>query len=466
MTVAIRIDAVSKLYRLGTVGTGTLAHDLNRWWHLIRGKDDPFAKVGQLNDRTVASDSAVGPRPSVLSRLSQRSPRHSASGDYVWALRDIDLEIEQGEIVGLIGRNGAGKSTLLKLLSRVTAPTRGEIRSNGRIASLLEVGTGFHPELTGRENIYMNGAILGMRRHEITRHLDEIIEFSGCAKYIDTPVKRYSSGMTVRLGFSVAAHLNCEVLVVDEVLAVGDGDFQQRCLGRMQDMQGDGRTVIFVSHQMSMITAICKRGVVLKHGEIAFDGTAEDAVLAHQSATKTGSSDGFDATELGIHVGDDRSSLRRVWTEDQAGNRKRSFDIEEPILIKMEFQILRADIPWPYANFHLFDSSGKHLFVTANKDYPAAGETAIPGTYVAACELPGSFLNTGHFTIGAAATCIDRGVNVCFWQPDALTLQITEDMSRTLHGSRNGYAGPIPGPIRPSLDWKITEVNAVSSDRR
>ncbi len=221
MAVAIKIEEVSKLYRLGTVGTGTLAHDLNRWWHLARGKDDPYAKVGQVNDRTQSGKNS-----------HERGAKFIPSPDYVWALRNVNLEVQQGEILGVIGRNGAGKSTLLKLLSRVTAPSTGEIKTKGRIASLLEVGTGFHPELTGRENIFMNGAILGMRRSEIAKQLDDIIDFSGCAKYLDTPVKRYSSGMTVRLGFAVAAHLRSEILIVDEVLAVGDIEFQQKCLGK------------------------------------------------------------------------------------------------------------------------------------------------------------------------------------------------------------------------------------------
>lgn len=477
MPPSIRIENVSKLYRLGEVGTGTLSHDLHRAWARLRGKPDPFAKVGQLNDRTVASASpstsslvastSPAPRPSFLSRLSPLATRRSAdaSADYVWALKDINLEIEQGEIVGIIGRNGAGKSTLLKLLSRITEPTTGRILTKGRIASLLEVGTGFHPELTGRENIYLNGSILGMRRHEITKHLEEIVEFSGCEKYIDTPVKRYSSGMTVRLGFSVAAHLNCEILVVDEVLAVGDGEFQQRCLGRMQDMRSDGRTVLFVSHQMSMITALCKRGVVLRNGRIAFDGAVEDAVINYQSATST-HGNGFDAKALGIHAGDDRSSLRRVWLEDCHGSSKQSFDIDEAIRIKMEFELHRDDIPWPYVNFHLFDASGKHLCVTSGKNYPVDGETSEIGVYIAECIIPGNFLNTGNFTIGAAATCIDRGVNVCFWQADAVTFQITEDMMRTLQGSRNGFAGSIPGPIRPTFEWKIVKTKELSPQTR
>lgn len=288
MSTAIRIESVSKLYRLGTVGTGTIAHDLNRWWHQIRGKEDPYAKVGQVNDRTKAAKSEEHGAKSDATSTLNSSPSALRSGapgpDYVWALRDINLEVQQGEILGIIGRNGAGKSTLLKLLSRVTAPTTGAIKTRGRIASLLEVGTGFHPEMTGRENIYMNGAILGMRRHEITRQLDEIVEFSGCAKYLDTPVKRYSSGMTVRLGFAVAAHLDPEILIVDEVLAVGDVEFQSKCLDKMKNVSSSGKTVLFVSHNMASIRTLTNRAIVLSNGQVMLQGTTAEAIsqyLAH-----------------------------------------------------------------------------------------------------------------------------------------------------------------------------------------
>jgi len=242
--LAIKAENISKQYRLGEVGTGTLSHDLNRFWHKVRGKENPYLMIGETNDRTTKS-----------------------SSDYVWSLKDINFEIEQGDAVGIIGRNGAGKSTLLKILSKVTKPTTGNIKVNGRIASLLEVGTGFNPEMTGRENIYLNGAILGMRRTEIRRKLDEIIDFSGVERYIDTPVKRYSSGMYVRLAFAVAAHLESEILIVDEVLAVGDAEFQKKCLGKMGDVsKGEGRTVLFVSHNMASVQNLCKKVMILNRG--------------------------------------------------------------------------------------------------------------------------------------------------------------------------------------------------------
>jgi len=255
--IAIEFDNVGKQYRLGRVGTGTLSHDINRLWQTqILRREDPYLKIGETNDRTSKGNS-----------------------EYVWALRDISFKVEQGDVVGIIGKNGAGKSTLLKLLSRITSPTTGNIKYNGRIASLLEVGTGFHPEMTGRENIYMNGSIMGMTKAEITRKLDEIVDFAGVERYLDTPVKRYSSGMTVRLGFAVAAFLEPEILVVDEVLTVGDAEFQKKAIGKMKDVsQGGGRTVLFVSHNMNAVKMLCNSGVVLKNGCIDFIGSSYDCV--------------------------------------------------------------------------------------------------------------------------------------------------------------------------------------------
>ncbi len=258
MNTVIKVENVGKQYRLGQVGTGTISHDLNRAWYRMRGKEDPYLKVGVVNDRSVKGGS-----------------------DLVWALKDINFEVKQGEVLGIIGKNGAGKSTLLKILSQVTTPTTGEIKVKGRIAALLEVGTGFHPELTGRENVFLNGAILGMTKAEIKSKFDEIIDFSGVEKYIDTPVKRYSSGMMVRLGFAVAAHLEPEILIVDEVLAVGDAEFQKKCLGKMKDVAGQGRTVLFVSHNLGAIQNLCDKGIVIQNGEIVYKGDIKNAVNAY-----------------------------------------------------------------------------------------------------------------------------------------------------------------------------------------
>lgn len=256
MSTAIKVENLSKAYQLGQIGTGTISRDLERWLARIRGKEDPYLKIGETNDRTSKSTSGV-----------------------VWSLKDLNFNIDQGDAIGIIGRNGAGKSTLLKLLSRVTAPTTGNIKVRGRIASLLEVGTGFHPELSGRENIFLNGAILGMRKREIAAKFDEIVDFAGVERYVDTPVKRYSSGMYVRLAFAVAAHLESEILIVDEVLAVGDAEFQKKCLGKMGEVsQGEGRTVLFVSHNMASVKQLCKKGIVLDKGSIGYNGSVENAI--------------------------------------------------------------------------------------------------------------------------------------------------------------------------------------------
>src|ERR1700749_1625984 len=256
MGEAIKVEQLSKAYQLGDFGTGTLSRDLERFWARIRGKEDLFLKIGEVNDRATKGVS-----------------------DVVWSLKDLNFEIEQGEAVGIIGRNGAGKSTLLKILSRVTTPTTGSVKIKGRIASLLEVGTGFHPELTGKENIFLNGAILGMRKAEIKRKFDEIVDFSGVERYIDTPVKRYSSGMYVRLAFAVAAYLEAEILVVDEVLAVGDAEFQKKCLGKMGDVsKGEGKTVLFVSHNMGSVRQLCNKGILLSNGELVYMGNTETTI--------------------------------------------------------------------------------------------------------------------------------------------------------------------------------------------
>lgn len=263
--IAIKVEGLGKQYRLGEIGTGTITHDLNRWWAQLRGKEDPFAKVGEINDRTSRGDS-----------------------DFVWSLRDINFEVKKGGVLGIIGRNGAGKSTLLKVLSKITAPTTGRMKVQGRIASLLEVGTGFHPELTGRENIFLNGAILGMTKVEISSKFDEIVDFSGVERYIDTPVKRYSSGMYVRLAFAVAAFLEPEILIVDEVLAVGDAEFQKKCLGRMKEVSvNDGRTVLFVSHNMAAIQQLCTSGILLKNGQLVYGGDVRDTLYEYSLLQRT-----------------------------------------------------------------------------------------------------------------------------------------------------------------------------------
>lgn len=302
----IEINNVGKQYILGTIGTGTLSQDLNRWWANIRGKEDPYLKIGETNDRTQKGESR-----------------------FVWALRDINLKVEQGDVLGIIGKNGAGKSTLLKILSRVTSPTTGDIKIKGRIASLLEVGTGFHPEMTGRENIYMNGSIMGMTKAEIRSKFDEIVDFAGVAKYVDTPVKRYSSGMMVRLGFAIAAHLDPEILVVDEVLAVGDAEFQKKAIGKMKDvsMQG-GRTVLFVSHNMDSMLNLCNKGTILENGKVIFESDIRSAVAEYLSSGKSD-----------VHFKQDDSNqkvyIKEVRFEGSENQQKGSFSFGEKVSFKV-----------------------------------------------------------------------------------------------------------------------------------
>ncbi|MFY8066045.1 MAG: ABC transporter ATP-binding protein [Flavobacterium sp.] len=308
MSIAIQIQNLSKAYQIGQIGTGTISRDLERLWLTkVRGKEDPFLKIGETNDKSIKGDS-----------------------DIVWSLKDINFEINQGDAVGIIGKNGAGKSTLLKLLSRVTSPTTGEIKVKGRIASLLEVGTGFHPELTGRENIYLNGAILGMRKKEITRKLDEIIDFSGVERYIDTPVKRYSSGMYVRLAFAVAAHLESEILIVDEVLAVGDADFQKKCLGKMGDIsKGEGRTVLFVSHNMAAVQSLCSHGLVIDKGNIVFNGNVTDSINKYLDLGNK-----VESSDANISFGSDEFSIMAA-LYDKNLDLKNSFRSGEAVIVDL-----------------------------------------------------------------------------------------------------------------------------------
>jgi len=375
--IILSIENVSKQYQLGQFGTGTIGRDVDRWWHKIRGKEDPYLKIGQTNDRT-----------------------SKEKADFVWALRDINFEVKRGEVLGIIGKNGAGKSTLLKLLSRVTGPTTGAIRSAGRMASLLEVGTGFHPELTGLENIYLNGAILGMTKAEIKRKLDEIIDFSGCALYIDTPVKRYSSGMTVRLGFAVAAFLDPEILVVDEVLAVGDAEFQKKAIGKMQDVsKGEGRTVLFVSHNMGSIKQLCTRAITLVNGQVGFDGGVSEAIDMYLSDGLTVSETGIIPLEMKRQYGTSQFKFTKVELLKADGVQSKDFFFQEPIRVRVNFTVY-SEMPNYNLMIKIGTMDGQRIVLSElNSDaLTNAGlpEKLMPGDYV--CEidvkshlLPGSY---------------------------------------------------------------------------
>jgi lipopolysaccharide transport system ATP-binding protein len=395
---------------------------------------------------------------SVGRRLSgaKQDPSMGSTQEEFWALKDVSFEVKQGDRIGIIGRNGAGKSTLLKILSRITEPTSGEVMINGRVASLLEVGTGFHPELTGRENIYLNGAILGMGKVEIKQKFDEIVDFAEVAKFIDTPVKHYSSGMYVRLAFGVAAYLESEILIVDEVLAVGDAQFQKKCLGKMENAtNNEGRTILFVSHNMNMISSLCSRIILMDSGKVKSIGTPTDAILDYFSAAR--SSYAFvDLTKEECQVGDDYAILLEGYIKNFQGEISTDFSLEEKITIGMRYKILTSkkfNVVFPYPNCNIFSAEGTHVF------YSSASNCKLfqpePGEYIAEFSIPGHFLNTGTYFVGLAFSCCDQGVKIHFYEKDILSFNVQESIEETLYESRNGFSGILPGIIHPKLDWTI-----------
>jgi len=417
--VVIKAENVSKIYRLGQVGTGTLSHDLKRWWALTRGKEDPYLKIGVENDRT-----------------------QKGKADYAWALKDINFEIQQGDTLGIIGKNGAGKSTLLKILSRVTTPTQGEIKVKGRIASLLEVGTGFHPELTGKENIYMNGAILGMSKKEISSKFDEIVDFSGVEMYVDTPVKRYSSGMYVRLAFAVAAHLEPEILIVDEVLAVGDAEFQKKCLGKMGDVASHGRTIIFVSHNMTAVQSLCKSAIYLKAGKVADAGPTDRVINNYLSKeVRNCMSQEWDNGE----EAPGNESIKMVSAKvvpDLAGETD-AITVATRLLLKFEF-INYTDGDPVNLSLYLNTSAGGCIF---NLGTPQI--TLVKGQkYYSELEIPGNFLNDDIYTIDLLFVK-DRS-KVIFAINDVLTFEVFDEQRQ------GNWYGKWPGAVRPALKFTLT----------
>ena len=420
---AIEFENISKQYRLGLVSTRTLSHDLDRWWKVnVMHKEDPYLKIGSVNDRSSAADS-----------------------EYVWALKDINFKVEQGDVIGIIGKNGAGKSTLLKLLSKVTGPTTGTIKAKGRIGSLLEVGTGFHSEMTGRENIYMNGAILGMTKQEVTRKLDEIVNFSGCERYIDTPVKRYSSGMMVRLGFAVAAHLDPEILVVDEVLAVGDAEFQKKAIGKMQDVsKGEGRTVLFVSHNMTSVKALCRRGVILKNGLLVDDGDV-DTIVTHYLR------------------GDSEVDNYKVWDEPVVGKkglelleigvRRKNANYCDVIRMDDELElVIRYRLTRPINRFwitlHMKNEQGNKIFSFSGggRCYDMHHEA---GEYEQVCHIPANFLNWGSYAIDFMAFEQENNIEMLADENDLISFTVANRQIAI-----GGYMGKEPGDVTPKFDFE------------
>src|ERR1035441_8977664 len=365
--VVIQVDHLWKKYRLGVLGTGTLRHDFNRWLHRTLGKPDPYAKVGEnqkAESRKQKADSASLPTESSAEFQLSAFPISALSEDEMWALRDVSFEVKQGEILGIIGRNGAGKSTLLKVLSRVTAPTTGEVRVKGRIASLLEVGTGFHPELTGRENIFLNGAILGMTKMEIRAKLDEIIAFAEVEKFIDTPVKRYSSGMYVRLAFAVAAHLDPEILIVDEVLAVGDASFQKKCLGKMGEVAQGGRTVLFVSHNMVAVQSLCRRALLLSEGRLVDEGSAAAVVSGYLRLTH-GREEALEWDSPERAPGIDALRVKRVQILPGIANADGLLTMQTPVRVETDFWVLESDVQL-HLTYHLLNDQGIVVLTTGS----------------------------------------------------------------------------------------------------
>ena len=422
MSTAIEFNHVSKQYRLGLVSTKTLSHDIRRFWITnVLGKEDPYLKIGETNDRA-----------------------SKGTSDYVWALRDIDFKVEQGDVVGIIGKNGAGKSTLLKLLSRVTGPTTGTIRAHGRIGSLLEVGTGFHGEMTGRENIFMNGAILGMSRAEIQSKLDEIIDFSGCERYIDTPVKRYSSGMTVRLGFAVAAFLEPEILVVDEVLAVGDAEFQKKAIGKMKDVStGQGRTVLFVSHNMQSVKNLCNHGVLLEHGMIKTTGNIDDVIHTY--------------------LNEDIESCRSTkWDREHAPymngirllsakitNKEETLYAGDAIHLEFEFESEEPHMAEYDITFLVKDEMNNFLFEGSTAYGTRHVEKTSSGIYKASATIPAHLLNEGSYRIWRIFFVKDK-VTLQFYYDDALSFDLKRKVVDEF-----GYQGDKMGLILPKIDWEM-----------
>jgi len=418
MSTVIKVECLSKAYQLGEIGTGTLSRDLERYWARIRGKEDPFLKLGEVNDRSKKGES-----------------------DIVWSLKDISFEVGRGDAVGVIGLNGAGKSTLLKILSRVTAPTSGSVKIKGRIASLLEVGTGFHPELSGRENIYLNGAILGMRKAEIKQKFDEILDFSGVERYVDTPVKRYSSGMYVRLAFAVAAHLESEILIIDEVLAVGDAEFQKKCLGKMGEVsKTEGRTVLFVSHNMAAVKSLCTRGIVLQNGELRYNGKQLEAVNFYQ-ANKNTRAHFEHSGNTDDAPGNENIRVLKFTVKALNGD---SITISSGLSFEMIFLNVKAGINLD-ATFELKNSDEIPVF--HNGALISTANDSKSGVYTVKGIIPPYLLNAGTYTFKLIFGENQR--YLLFGADDFISFDVENE-------SKGSNSHPAPGIIHPKLEYTIT----------
>jgi lipopolysaccharide transport system ATP-binding protein len=424
MTAIISIENLHKKY--------TLKHNANK-------------RYGSLRDELANTAKHVVNRYKGLTDgSSQQSPEEE-----FWALSGINLEIKQGERLGIIGRNGAGKSTLLKVISRIIEPTKGRVTLRGRVSSLLEVGTGFHPELSGRENIYLNGAILGMSKAEIASKFDEIVAFAEVEKFLDTPVKHYSSGMYVRLAFAVASSLEPEVLIIDEVLAVGDAQFQKKCLGKLDDVGKSGRTVIFVSHSMPTVASLCSRAILLDSGQVVRDGPASEVIM-HYYTNGNALPSNVDFSKK--HIGDTQVKLLKGQIKNSKGEVALETSIDEPISIEMTFEVLKST-SFPFVpNFYFYTAEGTCAFVAVSNDEKIIEQ----GKYVAACHIPGNLLNEGTYFIALSVSSFSSGVKVHFFERDALSFVVVDSMIDKT--TRSDWAGVMPGVVRPKLFWETTQV--------
>jgi lipopolysaccharide transport system ATP-binding protein len=416
----LEVDNISKQYRLGLIGTGTISHDINRWWSKLRGKGDPYLKIGEENNRESLSNS-----------------------DYVWALKDISFDVYSGDVLGIIGKNGAGKSTLLKILSRVSSPTTGTIKSGGRVASLLEVGTGFHPELTGKENIYLNGAILGMTKKEIDSKIDEIVQFSGCQLYMDTPVKRYSSGMRVRLAFAVAAHLEPDILIVDEVLAVGDAEFQKKAIGKMQDISNTaGRTVLFVSHDMSAISRLCTRCILLKNGTIKSIGTTSQIIEEYLNDN----SEGFLTYLEPKNDLEKDIQLEKVFLSTGDGQvLKGLHNVREPFFVNLHLKLPRT-LNRSLVTFHFKNFKDDFVLFSDINDVKHNVQPLKKGSYKYSIKIDQPLLKPDKYYLEVGITNKDNNQTNHFRR--VLNFELHD--SENVRSQRAGY-------IYQELDWNLVE---------
>ena len=427
--LAIRAEGVSKAFRIGLKENSheTLARALI---DAVRSPITNFKKYRSLYRFDDVEDG-------------------KAQADVLWALRDVSFTVQQGEVLGIVGRNGAGKSTLLKILSRITPPARGRVEIHGRVSSLLEVGTGFHRELTGRENIYLNGTILGMRKKEVDRKFDEIVEFSGVEKFLDTPVKRYSSGMSVRLAFAVAAHLEPEILVVDEVLAVGDAAFQKKCINKMQDVGKTGRTILFVSHNMPAVKMLCTRAILLNEGRLVMDSTPHDVVSTYMTSD-VGVPSVREWPDPSSAPGRDTARLRGIRAISRSGEPIASVDIRDDVGIQMEYDVLTAGhILLPH--YYVYNDEGMLLFGTLDQD-PEWRRTARPaGRYTSTAWIPGNLLHSGLIYVSCAVLSRSNDKSQ-FYEKQIVAFNITDNMGDGT--ARGDWAGAVRGAVRPLLQWE------------